>query len=243
MIKASQIIAWIKQHVGDGYIYGAIGQVCTTELLKAKQAQYGALMGEGYYQKGGDYTKGRCAKWLGKWVNDCSGLFKAARKVLSGVWKDVSAQGTYGQCTKRGTIASMPLTPGCTLYMWSNKKGRMSHVGIYIGNGLVIEARGVDYGIVVTKLNERQWTHWGWLDWLEADLKTETGRVVVGIQADAGDATTSKTDDLLTLNEAVKFIDSKIGICEELWAGKDLAEKAKYVDLLMQKIATKWMKG
>jgi hypothetical protein len=119
----------------------------------------------------------------------------------------------------------------------------MGHVGLYIGNGKVIEARGADYGVVTTKLNERQWTHWGMLDWLEYDLKIESGKVVVGIQSDAGDATTPKPNDLLTLAETVKFIDSKIDISEDLWAGTDTAAKAKYVDLLLQKIATKWQKG
>jgi hypothetical protein len=243
MIKASQLIEWCKKQVGCGYVYGLIDVICTIEYLKQKEKQYGSLMGNGYYQLNGNYTKGRCAKWLGKKVYDCSGLIKSGRKHLGGPYLDVSAQGCYDQCSKRGTIKSMPLTPGCTVYMWSDKKKRMGHVGIYIGNGQIIEARGADYGVVITKLVERQWTYWGLLDWLEYDIKKETGNVVVGIQADAGDATTPKTDDLLTLIEAVKFIDSKVEIIEELWGGKDFEAKAKYVDLLLQKIATKWQKG
>jgi hypothetical protein len=242
LIKASALIDWCKKQIGCGYVYGLIDVICTVEYLKQKEKQYGPLMGNGYYQLNGDYTKGRCAKWLDKRVYDCSGLIKSGRKHLGGPYLDVSAQGCYDQCTKRGKVTDMPLTPGCTVYMWSDKKGRMGHVGLYIGNGKVIEARGADYGVVTTKLNERQWTHWGMLDWLEYDLKIESGKVVVGIQADSGDATTPKPNDLLTLAEAVKFIDSKIDISEDLWAGTDTAAKAKYVDLLLQKIATKWRK-
>lgn len=242
MIKTSQIIPWIKQHVGDGYVYGTVGQACTIMLLKDCQVRLGTSMGAGYYQLNGDYNKGRCAKWLGRWVCDCSGLIKAARKALSGVWQDVSAQGTYDQCKARGTIGSMPLTPGCTVYMYSADKKRMGHVGMYIGNGQVVEARGVDYGVVVTKLSERAWTHWGLLEWLDYDLPADTGKPVVGTQKDAGDATTPKPDDYLPLIESVKIIDERINIDEVLWSGNDRERKLEFIDLLLRKIATAWQK-
>ncbi len=202
-IKASAMIAALRAHVGDGYVYGTVGQECTIALLQAKQRQYGAAMGNGYYQLNGDYTNGDCARWLGKWVADCSGLIKAMRKQLSGVWRDVSAQGTYDQCptSQRGKIKTMPKVPGCTVYMWDSKKGRMGHVGMYIGNGLVIEARGVKYGIVITKLAGRKWTHWGLLDYMEHDLPREDGTPPPPEKPedDAGDATNPKPDDLTVL--------------------------------------------
>ena len=34
------------------------------------------------------------------------------------------------------------------------------HVGVYIGNGDVIEARGTAYGVVKTRLSNRSWTYW-----------------------------------------------------------------------------------
>lgn len=218
MIKASQLTAWIKQHVGDGYVYGTIGQICTVDLLRQCQSQYGVQMGDGYYQRGSDYTKGRCARWLGKWVCDCSGLIKAARKALSGVWQDVSAQGTYDQCDKRGTISSMPLIPGYAVFIYSPDKKRMGHVGIYIGSGQVVEARGVDYGVGITRLADRAWTHWGQLKWLEHDIKADIGKAAAGKEADAGDATNRKPDDstpdaiVLTVNNAL--VDGAITVSE-----------------------------
>jgi hypothetical protein len=44
----------------------------------------------------------------------------------------------------------------------------------------------------------------------------------------------------ITLQDAVKFIDSKVQIDETLWAGTDVATKAKYIDALLIKIATVW---
>lgn len=207
MIKSSELIKWCKSKVGCGYVYGTAGEICTAALLKSLNSlwgpggKYDAKLGDGYYSLKGDYTKGRCAKWIGKWVTDCSGLIKAGRKALGGGYADVSAQGTYNQCTKRGVIKDMPLIPGCTVYMYSATKKRMGHVGIYIGNNLVVEARGADYGVVTTKLSDRAWTHWGLLDWLEYDLADENKKAVVGTQTDAGDSTNAKPDDTVTVKE------------------------------------------
>ena len=47
----------------------------------------------------------------------------------------------------------MPETPG--LAVW-----RSGHIGVYVGDGEVIEAMGTAYGVVRTKLAERSWTAW-----------------------------------------------------------------------------------
>lgn len=47
----------------------------------------------------------------------------------------------------------MPDTPG--LAVW-----KAGHIGIYIGNGEVVEAMGTKYGVVKTQLEGRGWTHW-----------------------------------------------------------------------------------
>jgi hypothetical protein len=241
VIKASELIKWCKSKVGMGYAYGAVAKICTTALLKQLDKQYGAAMGNGYYHKDGDYTKGRCGQWIGKWCSDCSGLIKAARKELEGVWKDVSAQGLYTQCKKRGAIKDMPMIPGCTLYMYSTAKKRMGHVGVYIGDGMVVEARGVDYGIVITRMSKRKWQYWGLLDWLEHDIKDEKWKPVIGSQDDAGDATNPKPDDEMTFAEALEFFDGKIDIDLSYWKNK--ANIDPYFDDLIIKIATGWRKG
>ena len=41
------------------------------------------------------------------------------------------------------------------------------HIGVYIGNGYVIEARGHTYGVVKTKLSSRGWKNWGKCPWIE----------------------------------------------------------------------------
>jgi peptidoglycan hydrolase-like protein with peptidoglycan-binding domain len=193
-IKASAFIPALAKHLGDGYVYGGSGQICTIALLKLKYRQYGKVMQSGYYQKDGDYTKGLCARWLGRWVADCSGLIKAVRRDLTGVYRDVSAQGTYAQCSKAGAIATMPLMPGCAVFVWNAHKHRMGHVGMYIGGGYVIQSAGVKYGVIKTKL--KGWSHWGLLDWMNYDLALETGTGSDGGDPDyPGDYTGDKPGD------------------------------------------------
>ena len=63
-------------------------------------------------------------------------------------------------CSEKGTLETMPDIPGVLVFM-------PGHVGIYIGNGKVIEARGHAYGVVETNLIGRGWKEWGKLDWIE----------------------------------------------------------------------------
>ncbi|MBQ1217848.1 MAG: peptidoglycan-binding protein [Clostridia bacterium] len=41
------------------------------------------------------------------------------------------------------------------------------HVGVYVGDGEVVEWRGFSYGCVSTRLEERRWLHWYRLPWTE----------------------------------------------------------------------------
>ena len=63
-------------------------------------------------------------------------------------------------CSERGLLETMPDVPGVLVFM-------PGHVGVYVGNGKVIEARGHAYGVVQTDLNKRGWKEWGKLDWIE----------------------------------------------------------------------------
>ena len=202
-IKASLFIAEVLKYLGFGYVYGTVGQECTVELLRAKERQYGAKMGVGYYHKNGDYHRGKCARWLGMFVADCSGLLKYIRKQLTGVWRDVSAQGTYDQCpvSQRGKLDTKKIEPGYFVFMYSSSARRMTHVGVYIGDGWVVEARGVDHGIVKTRLFGRKWTHMGLADYMELDIYDGTipPPKDPAPDDDSGDASTPKPDDLPVL--------------------------------------------
>lgn len=73
---------------------------------------------------------------------------------------DKSANGMLSYCKskgcKNGKIADLPDVPGILLFS-------DGHVGVYIGGGKAIEARGFDYGVVETVVKNRKWTAWSYM--------------------------------------------------------------------------------
>lgn len=59
----------------------------------------------------------------------------------------------YETATEKGTIDTIPEIQG--LAVW--KKG---HIGVYIGNGEVIEAMSTEVGVIRTELSQGAWVNW-----------------------------------------------------------------------------------
>ena len=51
------------------------------------------------------------------------------------------------------------MKPGTAVFVWNGKK--YSHVGLFVGDGIVIEAMGTVNGVTTTKVTASKWTHWG----------------------------------------------------------------------------------
>ena len=75
---------------------------------------------------------------------------------------DLGANQMYYSASVSGTIDTMPDIPG--LAVWHD-----GHIGVYIGNGEVIEAMGTKYGVVKTELAGRGWTHWLQIEYINYD--------------------------------------------------------------------------
>jgi len=52
------------------------------------------------------------------------------------------------------------LKPGTAVFVLKNGTDR-SHVGLYIGNGEVIEASGTKVGVIKSKITDSKWAEWG----------------------------------------------------------------------------------
>lgn len=161
---ASALVAYCEAQLGRPYWFGTCGDIASAALFRAKKAQY-----PGYY------TASDFPKQYGQKVHDCVGLIKGFRWSDSpdaqskyNAAQDVAVSGLLGQCSKRGSIATMPDQPGVCVFM-------SEHVGVYVGGGYVIEARGHAYGVVKTKLKDRPWTKWGKPDWITYDTATGSG--------------------------------------------------------------------
>lgn len=139
---------------GWGYVWGTYGCVLTDSLFAYKLEQYPDGVG-GY----ADFIR---ANWLGGRTTDCVGLIKGygwldteTMSIEYGTngMPDYGADQMYYSASVSGTIDTMPDIPG--IAVWHE-----GHIGVYVGNGEVVEAMGTKYGVVKTQLEGRGWTHW-----------------------------------------------------------------------------------
>lgn len=149
------LVAYAKKALQEkwGYVWGTFGQVLTEQLLRQKIRQYPKEVG--------GYENFIRNNWLNKRAVDCVGLIK------SYMWwendgpaydsnTDKSTDMMFDLSKERGPISTMPEISG--LCLW-----RPGHIGIYIGNGQVIEAHGTKYGVIQTPIEgpgSTTWTHW-----------------------------------------------------------------------------------
>ena len=142
--------------LGDGYIYGATGWVCSLKrrLQQADQyPQYRAqIMGVG-------------AKWDGKTCWDCAQLTKACARAAGFQLKSGATNQWLETAWKaKGTIDTLPADEPAFLYHRSQTNERvMTHTGLYLGDGTFIHAKGHAYGVLHQGMAEYAWTHWATL--------------------------------------------------------------------------------
>lgn len=134
------------EKVGVPYVMGTDGKVFT-------QSMYNDLVKR---NPGSWFTAARLPRvkaWVGQPTTDCHGLVEWFVREQTGQPYDTTADAAYNAATVKGAIGTIPELPSvCVRY-----KG---HVGVYIGGGYVVEARGFDYGVCITALRDRPWTHW-----------------------------------------------------------------------------------
>ena len=139
---------------GWGYVWGTYGTVLSPDFLESKIIQYPDEVGgkEDFIRE----------NWLGKRTADCVGLIKGyswydtasqMTILVSNGMPDIGADTMYENATEKGTIDTIPEIPG--LAVW--KEG---HIGVYIGEGKVVEAYGTTSGVIRSELANGGWTHW-----------------------------------------------------------------------------------
>lgn len=137
--------------IGTPYVYGAKGAdgIFTSSKLDWLSSNYKSVFTSAYIKK----AKG----FIGKTCCDCSGLNSwYTGKVLG------SSQ-LYSTASKRGLIKDIDNAPIGSI-LWKS-----GHVGIYIGDGYCVEAKGINYGTVKSKLTNTKFTHWLVFDYIDYD--------------------------------------------------------------------------
>lgn len=176
IITNKQLVDYAKAMLNHEYWYGTYGQDATEKLLAEKKKQYPK------YYNPDNYSKG----WTcdGRKVFDCCGLLKGAiwcngdpnAKPKYDSTQDLSANDMFKKgSSESGPISTLPEIPG-TLVRYDG------HVGIYIGEGVVIEARGHNYGVVKTILSQRKWTNWYKCKWINYAPSKKTVNVTVIVE-------------------------------------------------------------
>ena len=165
--------------LGRPYWWGTFGQTASAALLAQKRAQYPEY-----------YTADDFKSQFGQRVHDCVGLIKgylwSETPKSTPVYcaeQDVAVSGLYRSCVRRGDIARMPQITGACVFMEG-----LGHVGVYVGDGYVVEASGHAKGVVRTRLKDRGWALWGlpgWISYGDAPADWAQGAAVAEVVADS----------------------------------------------------------
>ncbi len=143
MNRLQEFIGIIRSKLGSGYVYGGQNDSpLTREALEELVKRFGKSH---YY-----FNNYSAERWLGKEYYDCSGLIVYALRKMGLIpnTADYTAQIMYSQLCK--PIESKELHAGDLCF---NKTGSgIVHVGVFMGNGRIVHARGTFYGVVETQV-------------------------------------------------------------------------------------------
>lgn len=167
------------------------------------------------------------------WGWSCSYEEYGGAKYESSGVPDTTVDGIFDMCTDRSSDFS-GIKPGAMLYMSDG-----GHCGIYIGDGLAIEATGSwDRKIYVTALNNmkdqypnpeydkrRTWQKWGLLPWIDYSSKEESSMIIkdkiicpcCGRELSAEISLTLKKYDEVLAEYTVKSGDTPWGIAQRFY--------------------------
>lgn len=154
-----------------GYIWGAAGILWTDARQKQKVSYMASKYGSGWKtspeaKKDNYYGAAMYgSKWIGKYVADCSGLFVWAYRQLGAAIAHGSNSIWRSHCSARGNLNAGKRTDGKGLKpgtaVFTDHDGDKTHIGLYVGDGLVIEASGTIAGVITSKVSASKWKCWG----------------------------------------------------------------------------------
>lgn len=170
MDKITTVKNWLLSRVGNPYLMGGTGQVCTKAYREARAAQYpgsaAKIKKNCQRMNGGPNTCKGCRYFdestgQGKRAYDCAQLVKWAMaeigiEMISGA----TSQWTRTNWAIMGEMDTLPEDKMVILYR-QDSPAVMGHTGVALGDGSCVHAKGHDYGVVREGVEAYgRWTHW-----------------------------------------------------------------------------------
>ena len=156
-MTGAKLVEYAKTKVGTPYFYGSKMSVLTETFMQTMHRMYPSTVTSLYILKA--RNKGQ----VGKVCTDCSGLISGYTKKMLG-----SSQ-LYSQAYTRLNIADYKKWASGVV-CW-----RQGHVGVFFWDGAsprVIEAKGLNYGTVVSDFDKTKWTcglTFSWMTYVYAE--------------------------------------------------------------------------
>lgn len=133
------LVKFVKKKLGVNYVYGMKGTVMTMSNYTTLKRLYSNIV------RDSDVNK------VGTVCVDCSGLIAWYTDNIK------SSQMYHDEADKLHNVHTIDTICDAPIGAAVWRKG---HIGVYIGDGEIIEARGAAYGVVKTKVKDRDFTHW-----------------------------------------------------------------------------------
>lgn len=173
MSRRTDFVTWLKYHVGDAYVWGAQGEMISGMDNPEKWIR-GMETSTTNANRAIDFVKAAAKNPL--YAFDCSGLIMHFLMERGYVKSDMSSRGLYSACEK---IDRSDLEPGDLVFRHNGQ--RIHHVGVYVGDNMVIEAKGRDDGVVFRDINasgKSYWNRYGRLSFITDEEVSDSPIVV-----------------------------------------------------------------
>ena len=157
------IRAYALEQVGAAYVMGATAQPCTPGMRRAlangRSSAYADSIVSNCQVLSGEKSACDGCKYSGRLAFDCAQLSRFAAKA-GGIELPSGSNSQWTKVTwgKKGEIADMPMDVVCCVF--HEKAGKMIHVGVYLGDGMVADARGHADGVLHKHVTSYPWTHY-----------------------------------------------------------------------------------
>jgi cell wall-associated NlpC family hydrolase len=149
--KAKAVCALALTRIGDLYVWGASA---LTDLSDAKIKAMDEEFARAITFRDSQYKAG----YADLMAHDCSGFLSWLMRE-TGIWDDrKNCDGLWALCD---VVARNELIAGDFLFRNSTTNAEdETHVGLYLGRGMVIHAKGRDVGVVVEGINQGGSGYW-----------------------------------------------------------------------------------